>query len=132
MLDAIEQIEIRRWIYLKDTRSYSVFLRDDCTAAYAVQGLTDRLRAISGHSGIVLLAGVFPLAGQFVCDGLFANVMTLGPNYMEDFRLRYQALRESGDFYTVPDVGAASAANGGGGFAAEAAPTAAARKKRRK
>jgi hypothetical protein len=99
MLDAIERMEIGRWIYLKDTRSYSVFLRDDGKAAYAVQGLTNRLRAIHGYSGIVLQAGIFPLGGQFVCDGIFADVMILGPNYMADFRDRYQVLRESGCFY---------------------------------
>lgn len=102
ILDAIADIEIGRWVFLKDTRSYSVFLREDGEAAYAVQGLTDRLRDISGHSGIVVLAGLFWLDGKYVCDGLLDNAVTLGSNYMASFRERYQSLRSRGHFYVVP------------------------------
>lgn len=102
MLDAIERIEIGRWIYLKDTRSYSVFMHEDGTRAYAVQGLTDRLRDIFGCSGMVVRTGVFPLNGQFVCDGLFGGAVMLGANYLADFKARYQALREAGGFHAVP------------------------------
>ena len=102
MLDAIERIEIGRWIYLKDTRSYSVFMHEDGQRAYAVQGLTERLRNICGYSGMVVRAGVFPLGGQFVCDALFNGTAMLGPNYLADFRARYQALRERGGFHAAP------------------------------
>ena len=102
MLDAIERIEIGRWIYLKDTRSYSVFMHEDGQRAYAVQGLTDRLRDIFGCSGMVVQTGVFPLGGQFVCDGLFGGAVMLGANYLENFKARYQALRERGGFQAVP------------------------------
>lgn len=103
MLDAIERIDVARWIYLKDTRSYSVFLHEDGHAAYAVQGLTERLRQIHGYSGLVVQAGIFPLDGQFVCDGLFANAMTLGPNYMAEFKAHYKVLRERGHFHVTPE-----------------------------
>ena len=86
----------------KDTRSYSVFLHEDGQRAYAVQGLTARLRDICGCSGMVARAGVFPLSGQFVCDGPFGGVTMLGPNYLADFKARYQILRECGDFHAVP------------------------------
>lgn len=102
MLDAIERIEIGHWVYLKDTRHYSVFIHEDGQRAYAVQGLTERLRDISGYSGMVVRAGVFPLGGQFVCDALFARTTILGPNYLADFKARYQALRERGAFHAVP------------------------------
>lgn len=102
ILDAIACLEIGRWIYLKDTRSYSVFLREDCEAAYAVHGLTDRLRNITGYSGIVVTCGVFQLNDQYVCDGLLANDATLGSNYLADFRETYQSLRKSGNFYAKP------------------------------
>jgi len=104
ILDAIANIEIGRWVYLKDTRSYSVFLREDGEAAYAVQGLTNKLRDISGHSGISMLAGVFPLDGKYVCDGLLEGVLTLGSNYMASFRECYQSLRSTGRFYAAPPL----------------------------
>ena len=102
MLDAIERIEIGRWIYLKDTRSYSVFMHEDGLRAYAVQGLTERLRDIFGYSGMLVQAGVFPLGGQFVCDGLFGGAVMLGSTYLADIKPRYQALRENGGFHAVP------------------------------
>jgi hypothetical protein len=101
MLDAIERIEIGRWIYLKDTRSYSVFMHEDGLRAYAVQGLTKRLRDIFGYSGMVVQTGVFPLGGQLVCDGLFGGAVMIGPNFLADFKARYQALRKRGGFHTV-------------------------------
>ena len=104
ILNAIEHIEIGRWIYLKDTRSYSVLLKADveADAAYAVQGLTDRLRDITGYSGMFIETGVFPLGNRYVCDGLIASVATLGGNYMASFRDEYQTLRQTGRFHQVP------------------------------
>ncbi|MDQ3059808.1 MAG: hypothetical protein M3R45_09805 [Pseudomonadota bacterium] len=102
ILDAIENIEIGRWIYLKDTRSYSVLLKADAEEAYAVQGLTQRLRDITGYSGIVMEAGVFPLDRHYVCDGLVESVATLGSNYMASFRQEYQTLRLTGRFHQSP------------------------------
>ena len=102
VLDAIAGMEIGSWIYLKDTRSYSVFLPQDCKVAYAVQGLTDRLRDIIGYSGVVVTCGVFQLNNQYVCDGLMVNQGTLGRNYLASFREAYQALRASGGFYAKP------------------------------
>ena len=72
VLDAIAGIKIGRWVYLKDTRSYSVFLDDQGKAAYGVLGLTNRLRNFKRHSGIVMEYGVFQLDGHYVCNGIFA------------------------------------------------------------
>jgi hypothetical protein len=43
ILDVIAAIRLGRWVYLKDSRSYSVLLAEDGSAAYGVLGLTDRL-----------------------------------------------------------------------------------------
>lgn len=104
ILDAIENIEIGRWIYLKDTRSYSVLLKADAEAhaAYAVQGLTDRLRDITGYSGMIIKTGVFPLGNHYVSDGLIASVATLGSGYMASFRHKYETLRRTGRFHQAP------------------------------
>ena len=106
VLDAIASIDIGQWIYLKDTRCYSAFLRADGEAAYAVHGLTDRLRNISGCSGLILNCGVFQLGRQYVCDGILENVAVLGSNYMASFKETYQSLRQQGRFYSEPGEGA--------------------------
>ena len=105
VLDAIANIDIRPWIYLKDTRSYSVFLRESREAAYAVYGLTDRLRSIVGYSGVFFTCGVFQLDGKFVCDAILEGTVILGGNYMASFHEAYQSLRQSGHFYRAPSTG---------------------------
>ncbi|WP_396268628.1 hypothetical protein [Ideonella sp.] len=103
MLDAIAQMRMGRWIYLKDTRSYSVFLDAQATQAYAVLGLTQRLRDVGlGGSGVTFTAGLVPLNGRWVCDGLLAEPLTLGPNYRREFNAQAQALRQQGLFSERP------------------------------
>lgn len=99
MLDAIEALKIGRWVYLKDTRSYSVLIAEDGSIAYGVLGLTDRLRVVAnGETGVVMKAGLFPLQGRWVCDGLLENVAWLGLNLRRDITAIYQRLRSEGDF----------------------------------
>lgn len=100
MLDAIAQSRIGRWVYIKDTRAYSVLLDVQATQAYAVLGLTQRLRDLSQWgSGIVMEAALVPLnGGRWVCDGLIVSPTGLGPNYRRSYTAHYQALRASGQF----------------------------------
>lgn len=108
MLDAIAQSQIGKWVHLKDTRTYSVVLDVDATRAYAVLGLTQRLRDISlanGESmgsGLVMDAALVPLNGHWVCDGLIQNPIWLGPGYRRSYTDSYQALRKSGQFSIQP------------------------------
>jgi hypothetical protein len=102
IVDAIKKMQIGRWVYLKDTRHYSVFLREDTEAAYAVLGLTNRLRDITGYSGIAAHCGVFPLGKQFVCDAILDDPITLGKNTMASFTACYKTLRNNDRFHTRP------------------------------
>ncbi len=110
MLDAIAQMQLGRWVHLKDTRAYSVLLDMDATHAYAVLGLTQRLRDIttaSGEgvgSGLVMEAALVPLNGHWVCDGLIKDPVWLGPNYRRSYTAQYQALRKNGQFSVAPLV----------------------------
>ncbi|MGL6069618.1 hypothetical protein, partial [Craterilacuibacter sp.] len=104
MLDAIAGMKIGRWLYLKDTRSYSVLLDEQTEAAYGVLGLNDPLRMLTrGQSGAVFYGGVMALQGRWVCDGLLENPVWLGSNMRRGFNARYTALRACGAF----SVGAA-------------------------
>lgn len=108
MLDAMAQSQMGKWVHLKDTRTYSVLLDVDATRAYAVLGLTQRLRDISlanGEemgSGLVMGAALVPLNGRWVCDGLIQDPFWLGPGYRRSYTDSYQALRKSGQFCMVP------------------------------
>ena len=95
MLDAIAALRVERWIYLKDTRYYSVWLDEQGQAAYAVHGLTDRLRVVTqGYTGVTIVAGLISLQGRWVSDGLLQDVVLLSPNYMREYTAIYRGLRE--------------------------------------
>lgn len=103
MLDAIAALRLGRWIYLRDTASYSVLLAEDSTCAYGVVGLTERLRdVVSGESGVIINAGLLPLNGRWVCDALLENPIWLGPNMRRDLTATYQTLRKTGHFSLGP------------------------------
>ncbi len=103
MLDAIARSQIGRWVHLKDTRAYSVVLDDLATQAYAVLGLTQRLRDVNTQgSGLVMEAALVPLNGHWVCDGLIKGPVWLGPNYRRSYTVHYQALRANGQFSVSP------------------------------
>lgn len=105
MLDAIAALKLGRWVYLKDTRSYSVLVAEDGRAAYGVLGLTDRLRDMAhGETGLVVRTGVFPLQGRWVCDALFEGMAWLGPNLRRDVGEIYQRLRCEGNFSIGPSA----------------------------
>jgi hypothetical protein len=105
MLDAIAALKLGRWVYLKDTRSYSVLVAEDGRAAYGVLGLTDRLRDVAqGETGVVVKAGLFPLQGRWVCDALFEGIAWLGPNLRRDVGETYQRLRREGSFSIGPSA----------------------------
>lgn len=104
MLDSIAAMRVDQCIYLRDTRSYSVLLAKDSSAAYAVLGLTERLREVAqGESGAVMQAGLMPLNGRWVCDGLLKNMLLLGANMRRDLTAAYQALRADGHFSLGPE-----------------------------
>ena len=102
---AIRTLRLRNWIYLRDTRYYSIFLDSESDSAFAVVGLTDRIRDVLGGSGAYLEAGVVEYAGQFVCDGLFSSQFYLGPNYRQSFNESYRAIRQAGRFHRRPEPG---------------------------
>lgn len=102
VFEAIESIEVTNWVYLRDTTRYSLFIRADQSAAFAVLGLTDRIRDIFGHSGLYLRTGVFPLGNAFVCDGLIASIASLGTGYKKAFNESYREIKKEGRFFKSP------------------------------
>lgn len=99
---AIRSLELKHWVYLKDTRSHSIFIDPDAPIAYGVLGLTERIRDLIGGSGAVVQTGLVQYRGQYVSDGIVSSVAWLGTNYKRDFAHAYSQIRAAGDFHKTP------------------------------
>ncbi len=101
VLHAVRTLRFKQWIFLRDTRTYSVFLEPDANHAYAVLGLTDRIRNIVGGAAIAIQAGVVEYRGRYVCDGLIVNPIWLGSNLKREFNAALSYLKKQGRFLVV-------------------------------
>jgi hypothetical protein len=99
---AIKSLQLKQWVYLRDTTAYSVFLEPSGKDAYAVLGLTNKLRDILGGSGVSLRTGIVEFHGRFVCDGIVSNLVWLGSNYRKDFAAHLALLKKEGKFHVSP------------------------------
>lgn len=99
ILAAIETLQVSTWVYLRDTRQYSIFLSADGSVGYAVLSLTDRIRDLIGGSGVLMDTGIVRIGDRYVCDGLLSNVIILGPGYLKSYREAYAELQDTGEFH---------------------------------
>jgi hypothetical protein len=98
---AVESMQVKRWIFLRDTKTCSVFIDPSGTAAYGVLGLTEPIRNIIGGSGVLFETAVLRYRGRFVCDGLITGtVLWIGPNYRRDYGALLKKLKADGRFFT--------------------------------
>lgn len=101
IVSALRQMSLRRWLYLRDTAHYSVFLDSENEYAYAVVGLTQRLRDLFGCSGL-FVETVLPYADRYICDELFSAPIILGRNMLADARDLFSRIKGKGKFYRNP------------------------------
>lgn len=99
VVSAVQSLELKRWIYLKDTKAHSVFIDPSGRAAYGVLGLTDRIRDIVGGSGAIIETGLVRYLGRYVCDGIVSNVAWLGSNYKREYARVLAEIRGRGAFH---------------------------------
>lgn len=99
VVTAVRSLEVKHWVFLKDTKAYSVFVDPTGQAAYGVLGLTDRIRDITGGSGVVVETGIVRYLGRFVCDGIISGTVWLGRNYKADFNDAFAKLKAQGQFH---------------------------------
>jgi hypothetical protein len=99
---AICGLVFARWVYLRDTTKYSIFLDPARKESYAVVGLTDPLAALFSGAGVSFEAGVCPLGDRFICDGLFVDEVYIGPNMRADFRSLHSQVARQGKFAKYP------------------------------
>ena len=96
---AIRSLEVKKWVYLRDAKSHSVFVDPSGEAAFGVLGLTERIKNIIGGSGVVVETGLIRYLGRYVTDGIVSNVVWLGPNYRREYSSVLAGLRKSGGFH---------------------------------
>ena len=104
LTNALRKLTVKSWIYLRDTKVHSIFMDEKCEEAYGVVGLTDRIRDITGGSGLFLESGVAPFCGVFVCDGLTIQRLWLGSNYKKSYNERLKELKSTGRFHTKSEA----------------------------
>jgi hypothetical protein len=103
VLRAIRSLRVRQWIYLRDTASYSIFIAPEEREAFAVLGLTNRVRDILGRSAVAFRAGVVEFRGRYVCDGILENHVWIGANYKREFSAMLAELKDAGRMYVACD-----------------------------
>lgn len=100
VLLAMRDIRLQRWIYLRDTRSHSIFMEPGGDTAYGVLGLTQRIRDITGESGMIVETALLAYRGHVISDALIASVARLGPDLRRNCTAALSAAREAGRFST--------------------------------
>lgn len=99
VVEAVESLNVRKWVYLRDTKLHSILFDQATDCAFGVVGLTERLSDLLGGSGVWLETGVVRYRGRFVCDGLVGQPVWLGSKYKKSFNERYRAVKAEGRFY---------------------------------
>jgi hypothetical protein len=97
---SIRSIRIGRWIYLRNTTKYALILDEKLTNAYAVKALTTPLHEVAGNKSAIFEAALFEYDGIFLCDGIVANAIHIGPGLRSEFGEKYKSLKKLGHFYT--------------------------------
>jgi hypothetical protein len=97
---AVKRMKVDRWVYLRQTKRFAVFIDKMVENAYEVRALTTPLNELVGEPPCTFEIGVFEYEGVFVCDGLALGPIALGPGYRAQFKAAYTAIREAGRLHT--------------------------------
>jgi len=104
IIRAVRTLQVTDWVFLRDTKAYSIFVHPSEEAAFGVLGLTEPVRNIAGASGVAIETGIVRFVGRFVCDGLISRVVHLGPNYRKSYSRVYSAAKVAGRFYVFDEA----------------------------
>jgi hypothetical protein len=99
VISAVRSLEVKQWVYLKDTRSYSVFIDPSAKIAYGVLGLTERLRDIIGGSGAFVETGLLRYRSRYISDGIVSQVVWFGNNLKKEFTNDLNDIKTHGSFH---------------------------------
>lgn len=96
---ALEGLEVRQWVYLRDTRLHSIMIDLSAERAFGVLGLTQRIRDLVGGAGVMIETGLVRYRGRYVCDGIISQAVWLGPGYRRSWNETFKEIKASGQFH---------------------------------
>ncbi len=103
VLAAVQSLQLKQWVYLRDTTKYSVFIDPEFEKAYAVLGLIQPLKQVLGDSGAMMETGVMAYRDRYVCDGIFSGQLVwLGAGYRASFSENLAEIKKRKNFYKAP------------------------------
>jgi hypothetical protein len=102
--EAIQTLRVAQWVYLRHTKTAAIFIDSEVKNAFAVRALTTPLNEVVESPPSTFEAGVFEYVGHYVCDGIVANPVFLGPGYRAQFNAAYTSIRKAGRFHAKPAV----------------------------
>lgn len=97
---AASSLQVKSWVYLRDTRRYSVFLEPAGIFAYGAVGITDPIKELLGGAGALVETGLVLYEGHIVCDGLISSLTWIGPSNRRSLNEALSNIRSAGKFYT--------------------------------
>lgn len=101
---ALEGLEVRQWVYLRDAKLHSIIIDSTADRAFGVLGLTQGIRDIVGGTGLLTEAGLVRYRGRYVCDGVISQTAWLGPGYRRSWNEKLKEIKASGRFHVKADV----------------------------
>lgn len=104
VVTTIEGLEVRQWVYLRDTKLHSIMIDLTADRAFGVLGLTQGIREIVGGTGVIIETGLVPYRGQYVCDGIISQAVWLGPGYRRSWSETFKEIKASGQFHVKADA----------------------------
>ncbi len=100
VIAAAASLQVKPWVYLRDTRRYSIFMEEAGMHAYGAVGITNSIKELLGGSGALVETGLLLYDGRIVCDGLISPLAWIGPSYKRSFNEALSDIRSAGNFYT--------------------------------
>lgn len=100
---ALEGLEVRQWVYLRDTKLHSIMIDSTADRAFGVLGLTQGIRDIVGGTGLFMEAGLVRYRGRYVCDGVISQAVWFGSGYKRSWTEKFKEIKASGQFHVKAD-----------------------------
>jgi hypothetical protein len=97
---AAASLQVNFWVYLRDTRRYSLFLEPAGKVAYGTLGITEPIKQLVGDAGALIETGLLLYDGRIVCDGLISSLVWIGPSYRRSYNEALSNIRSAGNFHT--------------------------------
>lgn len=103
VVDAVASLREARWVLVRSTTQHAFLMDAEETQAYAVKALTTPLHQLGeGSPSILFTGGLMAYDGAWVCDGLAADPVEVGPRLRTQFKERLRLLRAQGRFSHSP------------------------------